>query len=205
MSVTSRPTDSRRATRSPYPVRRWTVAEYHRLGRAGILTTEDRVELLEGWIVPKVTHYPLHAWTVTRLSELLGPAIGAAWLTRVQCPIETADSEPEPDLVVAERRPDAYISCHPSGDDIGLVIEVADASLRKDRRKGRIYAGAGIPAYWIVNLNDRQIEVHTQPEPKSRQYREVHLLQPTDRVSLLLGGIPSADFAVSDLLPPDKS
>jgi Uma2 family endonuclease len=188
--------------RPPYPVRRWSVAEYHQLGALGMLTHDDRVELLEGWIVPKMTHYPPHAWAVMQVPQVLSTAIGSDWCLRIQLPIETPDSEPEPDVAIVLAPADRYLDRHPNGSETGLIVEIADSSLRKDRRKARIYARAGVPACWIVNLNDRQLEVHTQPDPQQRQYHEVRILDASDDVSLVLNSTPLAQFSVSRFLPP---
>src|SRR5215831_15286794 len=83
---------------SPYPVRRFTVGEYHRMIQAGILTEDDPVELLEGWIVPKMPHTPPHDRTIQMGNKRTGRRLPPGWDIRVQSAISTADSEPEPDL-----------------------------------------------------------------------------------------------------------
>jgi len=186
----------------PFPVRRWTVAEYRQLAESGILTEDDRVELLEGWIVPKMTHNPAHDSTVQRLLRPLLMALPAQWDLRVQSAIDTDDSEPEPDLAIVRGDSDKYLSEHPTAGDVALAVEVADSSLRKDRAKARIYASAGIPCFWIINVNDRQIELHTDPDPPQRQYRQVRILKPGESLGLTLDGQPVAEFPVDKLLPP---
>ena len=161
------------------PVRRFTVEEYRRLGESGILAEDDRVELLEGWIVPKMVHNPPHDNAVELIDEALRAELPAGFFVRVQSAIHTADSEPEPDLALVSGSPRARKGRHPTPDEVALVVEVADASLDRDRgAKARLYARAGIRAYWIVNLVDRQVEVHEDPtgpvaEPAYRR-RAVH-------------------------------
>src|SRR5438034_526801 len=137
----------------PFPVRRFSVAEYEELTRLGILTEYDTVELLEGWIVPKTPKYPPHDGTIDLLNVLLMRLLPLGWYPRVQNSVVTDDSVPEPDVVVVRGSPGDYRDRHPTGADIGLVIEVAESSVSRDRRKAKIYARAGIPHYWIVNLD----------------------------------------------------
>ena len=191
--------------RPPYPVRRWSVAEYHQLGELGILSQDDRVELLEGWIVPKMTHYPPHAFALTQLQQRLGTVLGVDWYLRIQLPIETQDSEPEPDVVIVRSPPERYLDRHSGATDVGLVVEVADSSIRRDRRKARIYAGAGVATYWIVNVLDRQIEVHTEPDTEHRQFHTIRILAESDVIALTLDGAPVAEFTVAAFLPPVRN
>jgi Uma2 family endonuclease len=187
-----------------YPVRTFTVDEYHRMIQAGILTEEDPVELLEGWIVPKMARNPLHDSTIQRLNRLLGPLLPAGWDARPQCAITTADSEPEPDFTVVRGDDLAYQAHHPGPPDLGVVLEVSDSSLARDRDdKGRLYARAGIVCYWIVNLVDRRLEVYTDPTgpDPSPAYRRRQDYGPADVVPLVLDGAEVARVAVRDLLP----
>ncbi|MGZ3415793.1 MAG: Uma2 family endonuclease, partial [Isosphaeraceae bacterium] len=133
----------------PVPVRRFTVDEYHQMIRAGILGEDDNVELLEGWIVPKMPRNPAHdaliAWVHNRV---LAPRLREGWYCRGQSAITTPDSEPEPDLAVIRGSESDYLSRHPGPADTALAVEVADSSLGRDRSiKARIYAAAGVPLY----------------------------------------------------------
>lgn len=184
----------------PYPVLRFTLPEYWALRDSGLLRYDIRYEFLEGWIVPKVTQKPPHAWTVSRLDQVV--VLPSEWLKRVQCPINTEDSEPEPDLAVVRAPDTQYANRHPRGDDIGLLIEVADAALRQDRRKAEIYAADGIAVYWIINLVDRQLEVYTEPDPANRTYRNREVFTPGQSVTIELDGNAIQTIAVDDLLPP---
>ncbi|SRR6266540_2846220 len=148
----------------PIPIRRFTVEEYQRLGEVGVLTGDDRVELLEGWIVGKMIHNPRHDATVDRANETITGRLPPGWRVRVQCSVTTGDSEPEPDLSVVRGPAERYVARHPQADKAALLIEVADTSLTRDRDfKGRIYARARVHVYWIINLIEDQIEVYTDP------------------------------------------
>jgi Uma2 family endonuclease len=145
---------------------RITVSKYHRMLETGVLGEGDPVELLEGKLVRKMSVNPPHAWSVQQLNELLFQFRPAGWLHRIQNPIvlRSMTSEPEPDASLFPRASLGSDRSHPSVPHIGLVVEVAEATLRRDRgMKQRVYARESIPEYWIVNLVDDIVEVYTQP------------------------------------------
>lgn len=182
------------------PVRRFSVAEYQRLIEIGILKEEDRVELLDGWITPKMTINPPHAAILSLAQDAVSARLaGLAWRTRTQSPIALATSQPEPDLTVVIGPLLRYLVRHPDPADIAFVVEVADSSLDYDRdTKGPLYADAGIPIYWIVNLVDWTVEVYTQPTPSGYTHRQVY--QRGDLVPLVLGGQAVAQVPVVELI-----
>lgn len=186
------------------PVWRFSVEQYHAMIRAGILTDEDPVELLEGFLIQKMAKNPSHCRTRRLLVKALSPVLPNNWEVDSQGAITTLDSEPEPDVFVFRSRVDDYASAHPGPLDLALVIEVADASLRRDRgRKKRLYARAAIREYWIVNLIDRHIEVYTAPtgsadEPDYGQRRDY---RPEEQVPVIVDGVEVGRLTVSDLLP----
>jgi Uma2 family endonuclease len=138
------------------PIRPLRRAEYDRLVELGVFE-DERVELLHGGLVQKCPQSELHAKAISHLNKLFVVAVGERAEVRIQAPFAaTHDSEPEPDVaIVPLEQPSAE---HPT--TALLVIEVADTSIRKDRSKALIYAAAGVPEYWIVNLTNRMIEVH---------------------------------------------
>ncbi len=148
----------------PLPIHRFTVQEYHQLGEIGVLTPDNHVELLEGWIVEKMNQRPAHGFVVGLLTQWLLTSLPEGWIGRCQLPITTDRSEPEPDLAVIRGQHVDFRSRHPSGNDCELVIEVADTSVAKDRAKASIYASAGIQEYWIVNLVECQLERFINPD-----------------------------------------
>ncbi len=187
----------------PFPVYRFTVEQYHRMIETGILTENDRVELLEGWIVPKMPHTFPYDGTIWLAQTALLSQLPAGWIVRIQSAITTADSEPEPDLAVARGPGLRYLSTHPEPKALTLLIEVADTTLAEDRAdKGRLYARARIPIYWIINLPDAKVEVYSQPKggkaPAYRQHQDYAVPQ---SIPLILSGAEVGQIAVRELLP----
>ena len=143
---------------------RLTVDQYHQMIANGILSEEDPVELLEGYLVTKMPQSPEHAYSVQALTEELPRLLPRTYTLRGQSSATIQESEPEPDLVIARGSRTLYSHRHPGPDDTVLVIEVASSSLLRDRTdKSRIYARGGISVYWVVNVIDKVIEVYTQP------------------------------------------
>ncbi len=188
----------------PIAIHRFTVAQYHRMIATGLLTEEDRVELLEGWIVDKMPQHPAHASSISILLARLQTKLPKGWIVRVQSPITLEDSEPEPDLAIVTGPEEKYRAAHPALDDLALIIEVADTSLENDRgSKMRMYAGARVPVYWIVNLNERHIEVYTEPKGgKSPAYRRRADVAIDGKIPLILNGKEMGQISVLDLFPP---
>ena len=186
-----------------WPVHRFSVADYRRMGETGVLTSEDRVELLEGWIVEKMNLNPPHAVSVMLSNELLSKVLPAGWHSRVQMPITTTDSEPEPDLAIVRGITRDYAHRHPTADDIALVVEVADSSLTRDRYKRSIYGRAGVACYWIVNLAERKVEVYSEPTGAAEEagYRRQEDFSDSQQVPLMIDGRQIGLLAVADLLP----
>lgn len=130
----------------------------------GVLTEQDAVELLEGWVVFKTARNPRHDNTLVRLEKVLHRLLGPEWVMRGQSAITTDESEPEPDVAVVRGPVEEYDDRHPGPADVALVVEVADTSLTHDRTvKARIYARARLPEYWIVNVKDYVVEVYRDP------------------------------------------
>lgn len=146
---------------------RLTVEEFERLGSAGILNEDARIELIEGYLIDMAPIGSPHAGTVDWLNQTLTLALGTQALVRVQSPIVLAsDSEPQPDLLVLHPRDDYYRKVHPRPSDVILVIEVADASLAFDRNvKLPLYAHHGIPEAWLVDLTDKRLLIASGPKP----------------------------------------
>jgi Uma2 family endonuclease len=165
---------------------RLSVRQYHEMIGAGVFTDDDRVELIEGVLVRKMTKGPPHEFAVSVLKDMLTPLVGSEWVVRAQSAITLRDSEPEPDIAIVAAPHERYRRRHPGPRDVALVIEVAESSLEFDRTdKLRIYAGAGLAVYWIVNLVDDQVEVYTEPRGgKSPTYRKHAVFGPDDVVAL---------------------
>jgi Uma2 family endonuclease len=178
--------------------RRFTVEEYERMGAAGILGEDDRVELLDGEIVEMSPIGPRHAGRVNRLNRLLAVGLGERAVVTVQNPVRLAlRSEPQPDLVVARPRRDFYELGHPTPDDVLLLVEVAEISAAFDRGvKVPLYARAGIPEVWLVDLASEQVMVHRAPT--EGRYADVRTLGRGDR--LAPQAFPDLELSVADVL-----
>ena len=150
---------------APEEVFRITVDRYDRMVESGLLGEDDPVELLSGVIVWKMPKNPKHSTVCGGASAIIEGLIPAGWHVRKEEPVRIPDyDEPEPDLTVVRGDDDLYENRHPGPSDVGLIIEVAESSLARDRGlKREIYARAGIPAYWIINLVDRQLESYSDP------------------------------------------
>ncbi|MGK7904916.1 MAG: Uma2 family endonuclease [Hormoscilla sp.] len=186
------------------PVWPLTVEQYHQMIRSGILDSDDKVELLEGWLIAKMAKNPPHR-AATKLTRNALEAIAPyGWYVDSQALITLDDSEPEPDIVVVGGDTRDYLDRHPGAPEVALVVEVSDSTLERDRTlKQRLYARAGIPVYWIVNLVEGQLEVYTQPVdlssgPIYRQRQDYSLL---DEVSVAIGPRTAGSVRVRDLFP----
>ncbi|MCB9456606.1 MAG: Uma2 family endonuclease [Anaerolineaceae bacterium] len=169
---------------------------------SGILTEDDPVELLEGWLVTKMPKNPQHTLANQLTSAALMRVVPAGWFVNVQEPITTADSEPEPDVAVVRGDRRDYKERHPAPGDVALVVEISDATLQRDRTiKLRLYAGAGIPVYWILNLPDQLLHVHTDPEGSGERaiYRQQTTYDLADEVSVIIDGQTIAQLPVQGL------
>jgi Uma2 family endonuclease len=193
----------RTKTRSATRPRRWTKKEYYRLGELGFFHGQ-RVELIEGRLMVQSPQKSLHACAIDLLTEILPPLLPSGHRFRVQLPIDLGQTtEPEPDIAVVQGTRRQYRAAHPT--NAVLIIEVADSSLSYDRRqKGSLYARAGIPEYWIVNLVDNCVEVYRDPIPDTahpyghRYASRVDLVPPASIAPLALPGMV---VAVADMLP----
>jgi hypothetical protein len=185
-------------------LRRFTVDEYHRMIDVGILTEDDPVELLEGWVRYKMPRNPLHDSRIDVARRALERLLPSSWWVRIQSAITLSDSEPEPDLAVVPGPPERYDGHHPGAAEITTLVEVANTTLDFDRdEKGCVYARERIPCYWIVNLIDGQVEVYTDPSgpDPAPAYRQRQDFRPGDAVPLVLGGQTAGTIRVQDLLP----
>ncbi len=178
------------------------MEQYHQMIQLGILTDDDPVELLEGWLVYKMPKNPPHRITTKLTRDALDQILPSGWYVDTQEPITLSDSEPEPDVVIVRGATQDYVDRHPTAQDIALVIEVADSTLERDCTfKKRLYARAGIPIYWIINLVDRTIEIYTQPENEDYQQQ----ITAVEQVEVILEGQAIAQLSVSVLLPYQSS
>jgi Uma2 family endonuclease len=178
--------------------RRFTVTEYHQMGKAGILTEDDRVELIDGEIIEMAPIGRRHQACVDRLTLLFVINAGNLAQIRVQGPVRLSEqTEPQPNVALLRPRPDFYASGHPTPADVLLLVEVAETSTRYDRRvKMPLYARSGIPECWLVDLDQATFTVYRDPTPTG--YRTVQTVRRGERLASL--AIPDLELAVADIL-----
>lgn len=178
------------------------TSEYLRLVETGVLGEDDRVELLEGVIVAVNPSSPPHATAVMKTTYALMRAVAGRATVRTQCDfIASMWSVPEPDIAVVPGSVDDYTASHPRS--ALLLVEASDSSLTQDRlSKSRIYAAAGVPEYWIINLREHVVEVMHDPDPATALYRVTRIAAAGE--TLELTALPGARVAVAELLPPRR-
>jgi Uma2 family endonuclease len=184
-------------------IKRFSVKEYHRLAEIGVLTPEDNVELINGWIVQAMPANPPHKKCLRRLNRLLPSLIPGVWVLDSQAPVTIGDSEPEPDFAVTVGPEDRYDDRHAGPGEIVFVIEVSDTTLATDRgEKMVLYARAKVPVYWIINLIDRRVEVYTNPRGgRNPTYRTRTDYAPGAAVPVVVGGRTVGTVPVNEVLP----
>ncbi len=193
-----------RAALPPFQVWRLTVEQYEEMVRTGILSEDDPVELLDGWLVPKMPKNPLHIMATELVRDALVKVIPDGWHVNSQQPLRLSTSEPEPDAMVVRGSRRDYLDRLPGPADVALVVEVADTSLEQDRVfKKAIYAGAAGAIYWIVNLIERQVEVFASPNAVGAKpdYGQHHVFALHDEVPVVIADREIGRTAVRDLLP----
>jgi Uma2 family endonuclease len=177
---------------------RMTVDEYERIG--GMLD-DDRVELIDGYLVKKMSKDPPHIWTVQTIYSFLAGMLPSGWTWRKEDPVRIPDfDEPEPDVVVLRGSNDDFKVRLPGPRDVALVIEASETTLDRDQGpKLSAYARACIPVYWIVNLVDNQVEVYSNPSPDG--YKSRQDFKPGQDVPVVIDGAEVGRIAVAAILP----
>jgi len=186
-------------------LKRWSRAEYDALVEREVFTRDDRIELIDGLLVVAEPQSAYHYTAIRLVTRALAQAFGPGWDVRAEAPVALDDtSEPEPDVTVVRGDVLDYLTAHPT--DPVLVVEVALSRVAFDRRyKSSLYARAGRPEYWIVDLVTRRLEVRREPVPSRAapygwDYGSVEVLGTGDSVSPLAA--PGASVAIAGLLPP---
>lgn len=177
--------------------RKFTVKQYHQMIEAGILTENDRVELLRGEIVEMAAIGRRHAACVRRLIRLFSQRLSDRVLVDAQDPVELGNtSEPQPDIALLQLRDDFYEARHPQVEDVLLLVEVADTTIEFDREvKIPLYAESGISEVWLVDINEQCLEVYRQPLSDSYQ-----IIQKYYRgQSLTIQAFPELSFTVEEV------
>jgi Uma2 family endonuclease len=176
-----------------------TVDDYHKMGQAGILREDDRVELIEGELIDMSPIGSDHAGMVMQLIAVLSPAVSGRAIVSPQNPVRLgAHSEPQPDIAILRYRPGFYRASHPQPEDVLLLIEVADTTIHYDRDvKIPLYARHGIPEVWLIDLQQERVEIYLQPS--SDGYRQTLRPAKDGRISPSL--LPDVSLLIADLWP----
>lgn len=176
----------------------FTVRDFHHLVEAGHFTRADRIELINGELTIMPPIGPEHSYHTTRITNTLPLQLPAGVLLRMNEPITIPDhSEPQPDAAVVRGKADGYRKAHPGPKDVLLIIEVADSSAEFDVQiKSKLYARAGIPEYWVLNVKETALHVFTGPSAKG--YKSIEVLDAGDTVRSR--SVPGLKIAVKKLL-----
>ena len=187
---------------APGPLYRLTVDQYEAMVDSGVFAPRDKVQLINGHLVAKMTQNTPHVTADLLCGAVLDRiVVPADWHVRPGAPVRLPgqSSEPEPDRSVARGSVRDYLGRHPGASDLALVVEVSESSLDDDRVMAGIYGAAGIPVYGIVNLIGRQVEVYSSPGPAG--YAAFEVLAPGHVLSVVLDGVEVGQIAVDDILP----
>ena len=184
----------------PFTPRRITVDEYDRIIASGLLNDPKKVELIDGYMVTKMAKSAEHGFSNKEVVKALEKCLLPGWTWRQEQPVRmTAYDEPEPDVTIVRGSDADYRHRIPEATDVVLLVEVRATSVSADRQQANVYARAGIPVYWIVNLVDRQVEVYTDPGPAG--YAKRTDFPSGQRVPVVIDGRQTGQIAVDDILP----
>jgi Uma2 family endonuclease len=180
---------------------RMSLDQYEAMVASGVFSRGDRLHLIRGLLVAKMTQHTPHSTADLLCGDALERTVPPGWHVRPGKPIRIPGqaSKPEPDRSVARGGIRDYSHRDPDASDVALVVEVADSRLREVRDLAGVYAGGGIAVYWIVNLVDRQIEVHTDPVPGG--YHSRVDFKPGQAIPVMIDGQQLGPVAVEDILP----
>jgi len=186
---------------SPSLLRLWTVDEYYQMAKTGILHPDEKVELIAGQIIRNMTPQgSFHAAAITRTNRLFNQPAQPRFLVRSQLPIQLDNrSEPEPDIALVKSDRLDYDDRHPKAEEVYLIIEIADSTLKSDLTlKKQVYAEANIADYWVLDLTKRQLYVYRQPTEKG--YQQEQIVSEQDNISPL--AFPDLQLKVEEMLRP---
>ncbi|MDZ4769666.1 MAG: Uma2 family endonuclease [Chloroflexota bacterium] len=181
---------------------RFTVETFLGMMASGVFAKNERVELLEGWVVEKMAVNPAHVSVQRRLTAWLNRVVTAGWFADKEQPIILLNSLPIADVAVMRGEWNDYDHRHPEAFDIGLVIEVLDSTVASDRKnKCALYAAAGVARMWLVSVPDRTIEVGSNPNQDEKCYDSLVTYSADQHVPLVIDGVTIASIRVADVLP----
>jgi Uma2 family endonuclease len=185
----------------PAHLYRITLQQYEAMIASGAFNKRDRVHLINGYLVAKMTELPAHGAACDAIHLTLEPFLPRGWYVRTERVIKIPSyaSMPEPDVVVVRGNWRDYANRYPEPADIAMVVEVANSSLYDDRAMAGIHGAGGIAVYWIVNLVDRQVEVYS--DPFQGGYRSRVDFKPGQAIPVVIDGQQVGTIAVDDVLP----
>jgi len=183
---------------NPPNYRLFTVDEFERMVEVGILREDERIELIRGEIVRMAPIGKRHNECVDLLNEIIGEQLRKTVRLRIQGSISLQQRvQPQPDVLVLRRPAESYGTVAATAADVLLLIEVSDRTLDYDRTvKRSLYAQAGIPEYWIVNLNDNRVEIYSQPIGST--YQQARIATPSESITPAL--LPDLTLQVADII-----
>lgn len=176
---------------------RLTVADYHQLGEIGVFNENSRVELINGELVTMPPIGEQHASKTRRINQFFSRRVGESAIVDIQNPVALdAHSEPQPDIALLKPQADFYEKSHPRPDDVLLLIEISDSTLRYDREvKVPHYAKAGIPEVWVLDITHQRLEIYRRPSVDG--YRQILYPELQEQVAPVL--LPELRFSVEQL------
>lgn len=188
------------STNISLPLRLLTVREYNLMAEVGILTDDEKVELINGQIITMSPQGSFHAAAIRRTDRLFGKLFKENVIIQKQLPIIVNDfSQPEPDIAIVKYDPLDYDDRHPNATEVYLIIEIADTTLKTDLEiKRQLYAFGNIPEYWVLDIKQRQLHVYRQPQ--NQDYQTVIILTDQDMIKTL--NFPDIEIKVSEMLRP---
>ena len=187
---------------SPMSVYRLTVDEYEAMVASGFFGKGNRVHLIDGILVRKMTKKPPHVIACERTRNALLRIVRPGWRVTTEAPVRIPDmNEPEPDLAVVrgDAQDEEFEQRHPEPADVALLVEVAHSSLDEDLKMAGIYASVRIPYYWILDVVKGQILVYSQPGPTG--YGACEVLMPGHVLPVVIDAVEVGEIPVADILP----
>jgi Uma2 family endonuclease len=184
----------------PLRPRRITVDEYERIIASGSLNEPKKIELIDGYLVMKMSKSAEHGFSVKEALKALERMLPPGWTSRKEEPVRIPKyDEPEPDITIVRGSDADYRHRIPDATDVALLVEVSAKNVTADRQQGDLYGRSGIPVYWIVNLADRRVEVYTDPGPSG--YASRTDFPSGQQIPVSIDGRQVGQIAVDDILP----
>ena len=187
---------------SPTSIYRLTVDEYEAMVVSGHFGKGNRIHLIDGILVRKMTKKPPHVIACERTRNALLRIAQPGWRVMTEAPVRIPGfNEPEPDLAVVrgDAQDEEFERRHPGPADIFLLVEVSHSTLDEDLKMAGIYAAAGIPFYWVLDVIRGQVVVYSQPGPSG--YGACDILMPGHALPVVIDRVEVGEIPVAEILP----